>query len=90
MAEVDINENYMRIPKPMAPAEVGGKVTDAQYIMDGEQNQHEINEKKVDDVESPQEDGMYVRKNGTWSKLEINYDPSTETLIINTEPVNNN
>lgn len=80
----------IRIPDELEPAEVGGAVTKAEYIKDGDKTQHEINQNKVDDVESPQEDGMYVRKNGTWSKLEIDYDAETETLIINTEPVNNN
>lgn len=83
------NENYMRIPKPMAPAEVGGKVTDSQYVMDGEKNQHEINQKKVDDVELPEEDGMYVRKNGHWSKLVIEYNENTQTLIIDSRSQNN-
>lgn len=80
----------IRLPDELEPSEVGGAVTRAQYIKDGEKTQHEINEEKVSDVESPQEDGMYVRKNGTWSKLEIEYDESTESLVINTEPVNNN
>ena len=79
----------IRIPDELIPAENGGAVTRAEHIKDGNKTQHEINETKVDDVESPQEDGMYVRKNGTWSKLEIEYDPLNEMLIINTEPTNN-
>lgn len=77
-------EEYMRLPKPIAPAENGGKVTDAEFIKDGNKNQHEINNEKLSDVDNPEEDGIYVRKNGVWSKLEIRYDEQTETLIINT------
>lgn len=81
-------ENKTPIPYELEPAQPGGFVTDAQYIHDGQESQHEINEQTIKgDV--PQDDGMYVRKNGTWSKLEIRYDESTESLIINTEPINN-
>jgi len=82
-----MEEDVARIPKPLAPAENGGKVTDAQYIKDGEHTQHEINEQTIKgDV--PQDDGMYVRKNGVWSKLEIRYDDEAEALIINTQSAN--
>lgn len=81
----------IRIPDELEPAEVGGSVTKAEYIKDGNKTQHEINQNKVDDVESPQEDGMYVRKNGVWSKLIIDFDDETSTLIIDTRgEINNN
>lgn len=90
----DANLDYIRIPKPMMPAEVEGKVTDAEYIKDGDKTQHQINLEKVDDVVSPEEDGMYVRKNGKWYKLLIDYNEETETLVIDSrQPIdesNNN
>lgn len=81
------DNNVTPIPYELEPAQPGGCVTRAEFIKDGDRNQHEINEEMV--TEAPSDDGMYVRKNGIWSKLEIEYDESTETLIINTEPVNN-
>ena len=77
----------IQIPEDLVPAQVGGKVTDAEYIQDGNENQHEINQKTIKgDV--PDDDGVYLRKNGLWSKLDIHYEAETETLVINTEPIN--
>ena len=77
----------IRIPDDLIPAQVGGKVTDADYIQDGSKTQHEINEETIKG-DAPEDDGMYIRKNGQWSKLEIYYNEESETLVINTQAVN--
>ena len=79
----------IQIPDDLIPAQVGGKVTDAEYISDGNKTQHTINEEVKNDLndkidDAPTDDGIYVRKNGVWSKLIIDYDESTETLTIDT------
>lgn len=82
--------NVTPIPYELVPAQPDGFVTDAQYIKDGQESQHEINERTIKgDV--PQDDGMYIRKNGVWSKLIIDYNEETQTLIIDTRgEINNN
>ena len=78
----------IQIPDELIPAQVGGKVTDAAYIKDGLKTQHEINEEKVDDA--PTDDGLYVRKNGRWSPIIIDYNEEEETLTIDTRGETNN
>lgn len=78
----------IQIPDELIPAQVDGKVTDAAYIKDGEKSQHQINEEKVDDA--PTDDGLYVRKNGRWSPIIIDYNEEEETLTIDTRGEVNN
>lgn len=79
----------IQIPDDLVPAQVGGYVSEAQYIKDGNKTQHEINEEMVSDA--PTDDGMYVRKNGQWYPIIIAYDEPNETLIIDTRgEINNN
>lgn len=73
----------IQIPDEFVPAQSGGMITESKYIRDGNKNQHQINSEKVSDVINPEENGIYVRKNGNWSKLDISYDATNETLIIN-------
>lgn len=73
----------IQIPDEFVPAQSGGMITQSKYIREGSKNQQQINSEKVSDVTNPEQNGIYVRKNGNWSKLDISYDEETETLTIN-------
>lgn len=77
-----MSNSVIPIPYEFEPSQPGGSVTKAKYIVDGDKTQEDINKEKINDVDAPEEDGLYVRKNGHWSKLTIVYDEEHESLVI--------